>query len=64
MTTIVALVAAYVAERALFVLIKFDYNPFRDSFELGGVMTTVIVFIGFFLVIKALLDMGRGSRRF
>ena len=64
MTTIVAIVAAFVGARALFFLIGFDYNPMTDSFDLGKMMTLVVAFVGLFLVIKWLLDKGKGSRRY
>ena len=64
MTTIVAIVVAFVGARALFFLIGFNYNPLSDPFDLGKMMTIVVAFVGLFLIIKWLLDMGKGSRRY
>jgi hypothetical protein len=64
MSAILALVIAYVGSRAIFYLLGFDYDPFRDSFDLGKWMIGVVVFIGVFLMVKLLIDRGRGSRGF
>jgi hypothetical protein len=64
MSTILALVVAYVGSRAIFYLIGFTYDPFRDSFDLGKWMTGLVVFIAVFLLFKFLIDKGRGSRGF
>jgi hypothetical protein len=64
MSTILALVVAYVGSRAILYLIGFTYDPFRESFDLGKWMTAVVLFIAVFLLFKMLIDRGRGSRGF